>query len=93
MDTGSIPGSERSPGVGSGNILQDTFLGNSMDRGIWRGYSPWGRKRVGQDLAAKQQQQFSLACYLYDIGKESEKKKKDVDSKQNRKETSVIDNI
>ena len=64
-----------------------------MDRGAWWGYSLWGRKRVGQDLATKQQQQFSLACYLYDIGRvqKKKKKKKDIDYKQNRKETSVTD--
>ena len=46
-----------------------------MDRGALQGYSPWGCKRDGQDLATKHQQ-FSLASYLYDIGKESKKKKK-----------------
>ena len=32
-DPGSIPGSERSPGEGNSNLLQYSFLGNSMDRG------------------------------------------------------------
>ena len=32
-DIGSIPGSGGSPGVGSGNPLQDSCLENSMDRG------------------------------------------------------------
>ena len=32
---GSIPGSERSPGVGNGNPFQYSCLGNSMDRGAW----------------------------------------------------------
>ena len=31
-DTGSIPGSERSPGGGHGNPLQYSCLGNPMDR-------------------------------------------------------------
>ena len=31
-----IPGSGRSPGVGNGNLLQDSCLENSMDRGDWR---------------------------------------------------------
>ena len=31
-----IPGSGRSPGVGNGNPLQFSCLGNSMDRGAWR---------------------------------------------------------
>ena len=33
---GLIPGSERSPGVGNGNLLQYSCLENSMDRGAWR---------------------------------------------------------
>ena len=35
-DMGSIPWSGRSPGVGNGNPLQDSYLENSMDRGDWR---------------------------------------------------------
>ena len=34
-DTGSIPGSGRSPGGGNGNPLQYACLGNPMDRGAW----------------------------------------------------------
>ena len=34
-DTGSIPGSGRSPSVGNGNPLQYSCLGNSMNRGPW----------------------------------------------------------
>ena len=34
-DVGSIPGSGRSPGVGNGNSLQYSCLGNSMDREAW----------------------------------------------------------
>ena len=33
-DWGLIPGSGRSPGEGNGNPLQDSCLGNPMDRGI-----------------------------------------------------------
>ena len=36
-DAGSIPGSERSPGVGNGNPLQYCCLGNPMDRGTVHG--------------------------------------------------------
>ena len=32
-DVGSIPGSGRSPGEGSGNLLQYSCLGNPMDTG------------------------------------------------------------
>ena len=35
-DTGSIPGSGRSPGVGNGNSLQDAYLENPIDRGAWQ---------------------------------------------------------
>ena len=35
-DTGSIPGSGRSPGGGHGNLLQYSCLENSVDRGTWR---------------------------------------------------------
>ena len=34
-ETGSIPGSGRSPGKGDGNPLQYSCLGNLMDRGAW----------------------------------------------------------
>ena len=34
-DTGSIPESGRSPGVGNGNPLQYSCLENSTDRGAW----------------------------------------------------------
>ena len=35
-DTGSIPGSERPPEGGNGNLLQYICLKNPMDRGAWR---------------------------------------------------------
>ena len=35
-DTGSIPGSGRSPGGGNDNPLQFSCLENPMDRGAWR---------------------------------------------------------
>ena len=35
-DAGSIPGLGRSPGIGNGNPLQYSCLGNAMDRGAWR---------------------------------------------------------
>ena len=40
-DTGSIPGSGRSPGGGHGNPLQYFCLKNPMDRGA---YNQWGHK-------------------------------------------------
>ena len=35
-DTGSIPGLRRFSGVGNGNPLQYSCLGNPMDRGAWQ---------------------------------------------------------
>ena len=35
-DAGSIPGSGRSPGVVSGNLLHYSCLKYSMDRGAWQ---------------------------------------------------------
>ena len=43
-DLGSIPGLGRCPGEGHGNLLKYSCLKNSMDRGAWEGYSPWGHK-------------------------------------------------
>ena len=34
-DMGSIPGLRRSLGIGNGNPLKYSYLGNSMDRGTW----------------------------------------------------------
>ena len=35
-DSGSIPGSGRSPGGRNGNLLQYSCLENPMDKGNWR---------------------------------------------------------
>ena len=35
-DAGSILGLGRPPGVGHGNLLQDSCLGNPTDRGAWQ---------------------------------------------------------
>ena len=44
-DMGSIPGLERSPGVGNGNPLQYSCLENSMDRGA-AGFNPWSHREL-----------------------------------------------
>ena len=56
-DVGSIPGLGRSSGEENGNPLQDSCLGNPMDREAWRAIS-MGLKRVGHDLVTKQQQLY-----------------------------------
>ena len=62
-DTGSIPGSGRSPGEGNGNPLQYSCLGNLMDRKAW-----WvqftGSQRMRHDWATKQQQILQLLQLL-----------------------------
>ena len=45
-DLGSIPGSERSPGIGNDTVLQCSCLDNSTGRGVW-GATVHGAKRVG----------------------------------------------
>ena len=53
VDSGSVPGLERSPGEENGNPLQYFCLGNLMDRGAG---SPWSRKESYHDSVTKQQQ-------------------------------------
>ena len=45
-NVGSIPGSGRSPGAGSGNPLQYSCLGNPMDRGAWRAIASGVKKEL-----------------------------------------------
>ena len=56
-DTGSILGSGRSPGEGNGNPFQYSCGKSHVQRSL-AGYSPWGCKRVRNDLVTKQQQEF-----------------------------------
>ena len=41
---GSVPGLGRSPGGRHGNPLQNSFLGNPMDRGAWQATVLWVTK-------------------------------------------------
>ena len=43
-DTGSIPGSKRAPGEGSGNPVQYSCLGSPMNRGAWQVTQSMGHK-------------------------------------------------
>ena len=52
-DADSIPGLGKFPGEGHGNPL--VFMpGNSHGQRGLAGYNPWSHKRVGHDLAIKQ---------------------------------------
>ena len=53
-DAGSIPGSGRSPGEGSGNPLQYSCLGNLMDRGAWRATVHGSQKTVRMTVTKQQ---------------------------------------
>ena len=45
-DLGSIPGLGRSPGVGCGKPLQNSYLENRHGQRSLAGYCPWGRKEL-----------------------------------------------
>ena len=51
-DGGSIPGLGKSPGVGSGNPLQYSCLGNLLDKEPGE-FQSMGLQRVRQDLVAE----------------------------------------
>ena len=63
-DMGSIPGSGRSLGEGNGNPLQYACLEESHGQRNMVGYSLWGCRRVGHDLATKKQQFVALLTML-----------------------------
>ena len=65
-EVGSIPGSERSPGGGSGNPFQYSCLGNPMDRGAWRVIVHWGRKEsdMPERLRTHTERESGQAHYL-----------------------------
>ena len=44
------------------------LLGKSHGQRSLVGYSPWGRKRIGQDLATKQLQYFGHLMWRVDLG-------------------------
>ena len=53
---------------GNGYLLQYCCLGNTMDRGTRQATpTPWGRKRVRQDLVSKQQPPPPLTCLIANI--------------------------
>ena len=49
-----VLGLKRSPGEGNGKPLQNSFLGDPMERSLMD-YSRWGHKRAENDLVTKQQ--------------------------------------
>ena len=59
QENSSILGSGRSPGEGNSYPLQYSCLKNSMDRGSWVGYSPWGHKELDTT------EWLTLSLYIY----------------------------
>ena len=59
-DKGLIPGFDRPPGVGNGNSLQYSYLGNPMGRGPWSAVVYWVTK--SQTLSSKSS--FILKCVV-----------------------------
>ena len=60
-DWGSIPGLGRSPGEGNGNPLQNSCLGNPMDRGAWPATAHKGSQRVGHDWVTRHPHRTELS--------------------------------
>ena len=58
-DAASIPGLGRSLGGGDGNTLQYSCLDPQGQKSLV-GYSPWGCKRVGHNLATNKQITLSV---------------------------------
>ena len=59
-DTGSLPGSGRSPGVENGNPLQYACLENSMDRGAW-----WATQSMGSQESQTQLSEVTPISLLH----------------------------
>ena len=59
-DVGLIPGSGRSPGEGNGNPLQNSCLGNPVDKGVWQVIVHGVTKEL--DTTERLPFHFSLSC-------------------------------
>ena len=70
-DTGSIPGSGRSLRKGNGNALQNSFLGNPMDRGAWQATVPGvteSQTRLGDQTTTISQYTMLCSHWLEHMG-------------------------
>ena len=70
-DSGSIPGSGRSLGVGNGNLLQYSCLENSTDRGAWWGYSPRSCKESNATECAQHSTENTRCEYTAPLAREA----------------------
>ena len=69
-DSGSIPGSGRTPGEGNDNPLQYSYLENPTDRGSWQA-RVHGLTRVIHDLATKPPPHRNIRLATWLSGKEA----------------------
>ena len=68
-DTGSVPGSERSPGGGNDNLLQYSCLDNSMGRGAWQAvHTVTKSQRLNWATSSHALVLLFASCYVYNIG-------------------------
>ena len=74
-DVGSIPGSGRSPGEGNGNPSNILAWKSHRQRNLV-GYSPWGHKRVGYDLAKQYTYITHYIWYILSIYHTNQRQKK-----------------
>ena len=64
-DSGSIPGSRRSPGVGHGNPLQYSCLENPMNRGAWHAtVHKVAKSQTRPKQLSMHVGRFLIACFL-----------------------------
>ena len=63
-DTSLIPGLERSPGEGNGNLLQYSCLENPKDRGAWQA-TLHGVTKVGHNSVTKQQHTLAHTYFTH----------------------------
>ena len=64
--TGLIPGLERTPGEGNDSPLQDSCLGNSVDRGAWQTPLQFMGSQKGQTQLSNEAKYLSyIYTYIY----------------------------
>ena len=66
-DSGSIPGSGRSPGGQNGNPLQYSCLGNPIDKGAWCGLQSMGLQNVTEYTRVTSMSFFLFFCFLLNL--------------------------
>ena len=66
-DSGSIPGSGRSPGGENGNPLQYSCLGNPIDKGAWCGLQSMGFQNMTEYTCVTSMSFLLFFCFLLNL--------------------------